>query len=253
MSGGRLALRQLRLEQRVFWRNPEAAFFGFALPLGLLGIFGATSHVDGPHQRADLAPHALLVPGILAFGLIVAAYSYLAVTFTSLRAEGVLKRIRATPMSPGLYVGAHLLSTLCTSVLIAIATISLGSAAFETTPVRPLTTVVVVMLGVTCFAALGIAISTVIPTPNSSGVITNATYLPLALVSGTFNTGLQLPSWLDHVVSVFPVRALTHGLRMGYDPAAHTWPTADLLVLAAWTAFGVIVSLRFFRWEPPSR
>ncbi|MEA2142016.1 MAG: type transport system permease protein [Solirubrobacteraceae bacterium] len=253
MSGAQLVVRQLRLEQRVYWRNPEAAFFGFALPLGLLAIFGATSQMDGPYQRADLAPHALLVPGILAFGLIVAAYGFLAATFTNLRAEGVLKRIRATPVSPRLYIGVHLLSTVCTSILIAALTIALGAAAFETAPVRPLTTIVVVMLGVTCFASLGIAISAFIPTPNSAGVITNATYLPLALVSGTFNTGLQLPTWLDRAVGVFPVKALTHGLRMGYDPAAHTWPTADLLVLLAWTALGVILSLRFFRWEPPTR
>ena len=35
------AWRQYRLERRMFWRNPSAAFFGVLLPLGLLAIFGA--------------------------------------------------------------------------------------------------------------------------------------------------------------------------------------------------------------------
>ena len=35
------AWRQFRLERRMFWRNPSAAFFNFLLPLLLLGMFGA--------------------------------------------------------------------------------------------------------------------------------------------------------------------------------------------------------------------
>ena len=36
-----LAWRQFRLERRMFWRNPTAAFFNFLLPLLLLALFGA--------------------------------------------------------------------------------------------------------------------------------------------------------------------------------------------------------------------
>ena len=99
-------------------------------------------------------------------------------------------------------------------------------------------------------AALGLAISTMIPTANASGAITNGTYLPLALISGTFNTSLTLPAWLDHIVSVFPIKALTDSLRAGYDPASHGPSVGSVLVLAAWTMSGVTVALRYFRWEP---
>ena len=43
MNDIRQALGQVRLEQRAFWRNPQSAFFTFALPVGLLLIFGAIS------------------------------------------------------------------------------------------------------------------------------------------------------------------------------------------------------------------
>ena len=85
-----LVTHQMVLEQRAFWRNPQAAFFTFALPLALLLGLGATSGDDA----------SLLVPGILAFGIIGASYGNLAATVASLRADGVLKRIRATPLSP---------------------------------------------------------------------------------------------------------------------------------------------------------
>jgi ABC-2 type transport system permease protein len=251
MSTARLVLRQAKLEQRAFWRNPEAAFFTFALPVGLLLIFGATA-TDKIPGRPDLRPLTLFVPGILAFGIIVAAYGNLAATIAILRSDGVLKRLRATPLSPSAYLGGQLTSVVGTSLATAAATLVLGWVVFAIAPpssaVAPLA--VTLVAGITCFAALGLAVSTFIPNGGSAGAITNGTYIPLALVSGTFSSNLHLPGWLDVIVHALPVRALTDALRAGYDPAAHHWPMANLTVLLAWTVIGVIVAQRRFRWEP---
>jgi ABC-2 type transport system permease protein len=252
MTGRRLLFHQIGLEQRAFWRNPEAAFFTFALPIGLLLIFGAISANDAVPGRPDLVGLTLFVPGILAFAVIVAAYGNLAATIAVLRADGVLKRVRATPLPPSMYLAGQLASVLATSTLIAVTTILLGRVAFGVTPrsggAVPL--LVVLVIGVLCFASLGLAISAVIPTADAAGAITNATYLPLALVSGTFSSNLVLPSWLDRIISAFPIKALTEGLRAGYDPAAPSWPVGSLLVLLAWAVLGIVLSRRFFRWQP---
>src|SRR5439155_19324052 len=104
-------------------------------------------------------------------------------------------------------------------------------------------------LAILCFAALGLAISTAIRRAETSGAITNGTYLPLALVSGTFSSALVLPSWLDHLVSALPIKALTTSLRAAYDPTAGV-PVASVLVLVAWAMIGIALARRFFRWEP---
>jgi ABC-2 type transport system permease protein len=252
MKGARLLARQAGLEQRAFWRNPEAAFFTFALPIGLLLIFGAVSTNDKVPGRPDIHGLTLFVPGILAFGVIVAAYGNLAATIAVLRSEGVLKRLRATPLPPATYLGGQLASVLATTLLTAVATVGLGRIAFGVAPrgpqIVPLLTVLA--LGIVCFASLGLAISAFIPAANAAGAITNGTYLPLALVSGTFNSGLKLPSWLDRVVSALPIKALTDGLRAGYDPAVHGWPLASLAVLAVWAVIGIALAHRYFKWEP---
>ena len=46
MSEAALVWRQYRLERRMFWRNPSAAFFNFALPLIFLALFGAVGNDD---------------------------------------------------------------------------------------------------------------------------------------------------------------------------------------------------------------
>ena len=253
MSAAAVVVRQARLEQHAFWRNPESAFFTFALPVGLLVIFGATAGTESIPARPDLPAVTFLVPRMLAFGIILAAYASLAATIAVLRSDGVLKRIRATPLAPGAYIAGQLLSVLTTCLLIAVTTIGVGAVAFGSAPGSPRSSValaVTLCLGITCFAALGLAISAFIPDGAAAGAITNGTYIPLALISGTFDTNLQLPAWLDTVVSALPIKALTDGLRLGYDPAAPMWPTSELAVLAVWAVVGITLAVRHFRWEP---
>jgi len=252
MTGPRLLWHQVGLEQRAFWRNPEMAFFTFALPVGLLLVFGFTSANDVVPGRPGLKALTFLVPGILAFGIIIAAYGTLAATIATLRSDGVLKRIRATPLAPGMYLAGQLTSVLVTSLVVGVSTIVLGRLAFGITPRGGGIPALIgsLALGIVCFAALGVAVSAIIPRAEAAGAITNGTYLPLALVSGTFSSGLTLPAWLDHVVSAFPIKALTDSLRAGYDPASNGPSAGSLLVLAAWTVLGVVLARRYFRWEP---
>jgi ABC-type multidrug transport system permease subunit len=151
-----------------------------------------------------------------------------------------------------MYLAGQLTSVLVTSLVVAVATITLGRLVFGVAPRSGGAPALFgsLALGVVCFAALGVAVSALIPRADAAGAITNGTYLPLALVSGTFSTGLTLPTWLDRVVSAFPIKALTDSLRAGYDPASHGPSPASLLVLAAWAMIGIVLARRFFRWEP---
>jgi ABC-2 type transport system permease protein len=252
MTRRRLLLAQVGLHQRAFWRNPESAFFNFTMPLGVLLLFGATSGNDPVPGRSDVRVLTLFVPGILAFAVVVVAYGNLAATLALQRADGVLKRLRATPLPPTLYLGGQLVSTVVVALLIALATIALGGAAFGALPRTAALPQLLLLLalGISCFAALGIAISAAIPTADAAGAVTNGTYLPLAMVSGMFSATLHLPPGVDAVVGLFPLKALADGLRSTYDPAASGLPVADAVVLVAWTVAGFLIARRWFRWEP---
>jgi len=245
-------LHQIRLNQKSFWRNPESAFFTFAMPLGVLLIFGATSTNETAPGRDDVDVLTLFVPGILAFAIVVVAYGNLAATVALQRADGVLKRIRATPLDPAIFLGGQLLSVLATTLLISAATVGAGAAAFGALPRAAAVPqlLVVLALGIACFAALGVAVSAAIPTADSAGAITNGTYLPLAMVSGMFSVDLQLPDTLDRIIGAFPLKALADGLRSAYDPAAQALPVGDIAVLLIWTIAGITLATRFFRWNP---
>ena len=89
--------RQYRLERRMFWRNPSAAFFNFLLPLLLLALFGAIFS----DREADLQ---VIVPGIAGMAVMSTTFSALAMNLTYLRESGVLKRIHGTPLPTSAYL-----------------------------------------------------------------------------------------------------------------------------------------------------
>ncbi|HXL91877.1 MAG TPA: ABC transporter permease [Streptosporangiaceae bacterium] len=243
----RLAARQAVLEQRSFWRSAEYALLTFALPLMLLLLIGGTSGGDFPDTRIRLI--MFFVPGILAFGVIVAAYVNLGAKIAVLRHDGVLKRMKTTPLPSAAYLGGLLASTVATAVAIAACTGLIGWLAFGAVP-RPaglLALAAGLVAGIGCFAALGLAISSVIRSAESAGPVATASYLPVAFVSGLFDPTLGLPRWLSLLVGALPVKALADVLQDGYT--VHAFPVVALLILLAWAAGGTGFAVWRFRWH----
>jgi ABC-2 type transport system permease protein len=245
----RLAAGQALLEQRSFWRSAEYALFTFVFPVMILLLIGAAnmgSQLPGTHIRNT----TVFVPGILAFGVIVAAYVNLGSKVAVLRHDGVLKRIRTTPLPAGAYIGGLLVSTVATVILITAVTGLGGWLAFGAAPRMGelLALVGGLVLGTMCFAALGLAISSVITSAESAGPVAYASFLPIAIISGVFDpTFSGLPDWLSRLVAAFPVKALAEVLQNTY--AVRPFPAWDLANLALWTAGGATFAVWRFRWH----
>src|SRR6516165_8071420 len=93
-----LAWRQYRLERRLFWRNPSAAFFNFLLPLLFLAAGGVI--LAGNQSQLNR-----LVPSIAGMSVMATTFTALAYNIVFLRERGVLKRIRGTPLPTSSYFG----------------------------------------------------------------------------------------------------------------------------------------------------
>src|SRR6201995_5010371 len=93
-----LGWRQYRLERKMFWRNPSAAFFNFVLPLLFLAGGGAIL-AGNQHQLNRL------IPAIAAMSVMSTTFTALAYNIVFLRERGVLKRIRGTPLPTLSYFG----------------------------------------------------------------------------------------------------------------------------------------------------
>ena len=248
-----LVLRQVRFEQRAFWRNRTRAFFSVAFALVFLVVFNA---INGGHRIDELGGISYatwFVPGILAYGLIMATFQNLATSTAIARDAGVLKRLRGTPLPAWAFLAGRILATLVTAAILVAATLALGVFAYGV-EIRTATLpglVLTLVLGSACFTSLGLAVTTIIPNAEAAPAITNVLILPLTFISGIWMVLAHAPAWLSTTARIFPVRALAHGLQTAFDPATpgHGVVGGDLLVLGAWTLAAVAVSLRWFRWE----
>ncbi|MGO9890471.1 MAG: ABC transporter permease, partial [Solirubrobacteraceae bacterium] len=97
--------------------------------------------------------------------------------------------------------------------------------------------------------ALGYAITAVIPNADAAAPVVNITILPLLFLSGIFIPfGNSTPGWILWVARVFPVRHFAAGLQAGYLGTPFHW--GDVAVVAGWGIAGLLLSVRFFTWEP---
>jgi len=237
------------MEQRTFWRSAEYALFTFALPLALLLLIGSTT-ASGDLPGTNVEGQMIFVPSIIAFGVIVAAYVNLGAKLATLRHDGVLKRIRTTPLPASAYLSGVLGSTAATTLAITACIMAIGAFAFHAVPRTSGLPEIAggLLLGVICFGSLGVALSSLARSAESAAPIANASYLPIAIMSGIFDPTFSVPNWLSAVVALLPVRALAQILEQGYTPVVHASVT-DLFVLLAWTAIGCALAAWRFRWH----
>ena len=242
---------QLRFEQRIFWRSREAAVFIFVFPLLLYALLGSVygDDIDGV-PAVDI-----LLAGLFGYGAANTAFGGLAITLVIRREAGVLKRLRATPLPPGVYLTAVLLSTLVTFALQSVALLLLGGLVFDASmPANRLGFAGAVVLGVVSFAGLGLAAAALIRSAEGVSAAVNVIILPMAFLSGAFGPTQDFPAVLQAIADVLPLTYfidIVDGVYLDGD-SLFADPTALAIVLA-WGAAGVFVALRRFGWMPRER
>ena len=254
MNTAELTLSQVRYTNKTFWRNPASAFFIFAFPLMFLVIFTAllghgTVRVS-PVKVVDISTY--YVAAMASFGVISACYTNIAISVSFQRDTGVLKRMNGTPLPSSAYFGARMLHALSVAVLLVVITAGFGRLLYSASIPTGLTLLrflVMLLVGAASFCALGFAITAVIPNADASPAIVNASILPLLFLSGVFiPLGSNAPAWIVWIARIFPVWHFARGMQAGFLGTAFSW--TDVLVVAAWGLAGLLLSVRFFSWEP---
>lgn len=244
-------LHQLRTEQRVFWRNREAAIFIFVFPLMLFMLLGAvySGTIEG-RPAADV-----LLAGMFGYGAANTAFAGIAIQLVIRREMGILKRLRSTPLPAATYLAATLVSTLIVFALQAVVLFVLGRVSYGShVPDRIGSLALVVLIGAAGFSGIGLATAALIRSAEGSSAVVNVILLPMAFLSGSFGPTRRYPDFLQAIGDVLPLKYFIEIVKAVYLDGEHVWsePGAIAVVLA-WGLAGVLVAARRFRWEPRDR
>ena len=245
--------RQFRFTNKAFWRNPASAFFTFIFPLLFLVIFTALlgNSTVAISPTLTIKTSTYYVFSMAAFGLISACYTNIAISVVFAREGGILKRLRGTPLPARSYLTARVLHATFVGFLLVAITVVFGRVVYGARipgAADLLLFVLTLLVGAGCFAAIGLAVSGIVPNEDAGPPIVNAIILPLLFLSGIFIASNNSPGWVTFIGRVFPVKHLVDAMRASYLGATFHW--SDIIVMAIWLVGAVVVAARTFRWEP---
>lgn len=243
---------QFRYATTSFWRTPVAAFFTLVFPLSFLVVVCAIAGNAVMDERSGARVAQFLTPVFAVFGACMAAFVSLALGVAYARESGALKRLRSTPLPPWIHLAGRVASAVYVSLIAIVLVTAVGVVFYGVDIVwRTLPAVLVTLVvGVACFAALGLAVVSLAPSAGATQALANGSLILLAFVSDVFV--VALPSWLDGVGWLFPLKHFVNAVADGFNPfltgSGFAWD--HLAVLVAWGVVGALVAVRFFTWEP---
>jgi ABC-2 type transport system permease protein len=213
----------------------------------IITIFGALMAGGGRSSYFyGLSPMEYYVPTIAAVSVLGSCYSQLAIVLAARRQDGILKRVRATPLPAWAYFLGLLAHCVMVSVVDVLLIVGVGSLYGVPFPTRWAPIAVALVLGAASFCALGVAVASLIRNSEAAPAVVQLVLFPLLFISGTY---LPIHSQaLSSVAGALPVRAFNQALL---GPFAHHagFDWKDLGVLLARGAVGALVAIRRFRWS----
>ena len=243
---------QTRYQNKIFFRNPTAAFFTLLFPLLIFVVFTTVFGNDDIGDGLKLAQY--FAPAMAVFAAVSASYTNIAVGTAYQRDEGILKRIRGTPVPAAVYLGGKIISAVIVAAVSVTVMLAIGVAFYgvqiyaRTLPAATVT----FFIGVGCFAALGLLVAGLVNSGEAATAITNATLLPLAFISGIFIIPSDdAPAWLETVANIFPLVHFVEPFTAAFDPNTTdaAWYILDLLYMVLWGVVALVLGIRFFKWE----
>ncbi len=237
-------------------RNPRVLVFGLAFPVILLVLFGSifSGGGNGTEKFAGgrIDTQSYFTAGMIAYAIALQGFTQLAISVTTLRETGQLKRLRGTPMPTWTFMVAQVLRVLAFTVFMVVLLLAIGVIAFgvkiPAEGVLPL--VVYVALGTAAMVTLGLAATVIFNSADAASSAAPFIAVMLSFVSGVFLSVTLLPNWLESVGRVFPLYHLAEGLQRSLVPGGGSGLNGtNVAVLAAWGLGGLVFAARRFRWE----
>ncbi len=251
---GALVGHQFRYDLRTYGRNYQSLFFTLGMPVMFLLIFASVfGHGKVSIGGFSMSTSVYYVPGIMTMGIVSASFGNLAASVIGTREAGIYKRRRATPIPAAALIASRALVVVAVSLAITVLLIVIGYAYGASVPARTAPALVLdVIVTTLALCCLGYALASVVRSRDAVMPIVLGITLPLYFISGVFVPSSEIPHWLLDVAAVFPVRHVAAALVSVYNPgttgSSIRW--VDLVIVAAWGGFGLIVAVRRFTWLP---
>lgn len=252
-------------ELKLYFRRGDSVFFTFLFPVVMLCIFSvafsnAPNVGSAPDGSGGISFAAFYLPGMVAAGMLLSGLQNLGVDIAGEKGDGTLKRLAGTPLPVYSYFIGKIGMVLASSILQVILLFIVARFAFgvelPSEPSKWLTFGWLFLFGVITSCVLGIAISALPRSGKSATAVVVPIVLLLQFISGVYLSFTGLPTWLQNIASIFPLKWMAQGMRSVFLPdsfkaaeAGGSWQIPEVaLVLGIWLVVGLVLCRLTFKW-----
>lgn len=243
-------LKMTWMEFKLFLREPVSAFFTLVFPLMMLFLFGSIYGNEPSQYFNGRGTIDISIPAYTAMIIATSGLMSITITMAAYRENGVLRRLRTTPISPFIILAAQVIvvfaMTLLGMLLLIIAGKLVYNVKFEGDALSVFGGFVLSSLS---FFGLGFILAGVMPTARTAQIVGMVFLYPMLFLSGAGFPKELLPEAIKKISVFLPltyVVNLLRGLWIGEAWSAHL---LDVGILVGMLILGVIVSAKTFRWE----
>lgn len=195
-----------------------------------------------------------ILPGQLGFSLLSTGVFGTAFVFFNLRQTLVIKRFFATPVRRSSIILGEGLARIGFALLGAVFIIVVGHFFFNFTLIHGITTVlnmlILSIIGLVVFMGFGFVVSGIAKSESTIPPISNIITLPQFLLSGTFFSIDNFPSWLQPISKALPLTYLNDAMRLIAFEGAGLWDVRQqILIMLIWGIGIYALAVKVFKWE----
>ncbi len=257
-STWQLSWQRVRLELQAFTRVREELIFTASLPILLLALFATIFGGEIESTGVDISQY--FVAGMLASTGITVGFQSLSAQLALEQQDGTLKRLAGTPMPKSAYVlgkiGLVVVVATLQSMVMAIGGVLFFDVSLPDAGGWGLL-ISVLLLNLAIWTMLGLAFSRIISSPRAGSAVATPPVLLLQFISGVYIYFESIPSWLQSVASIFPLRWAALGLRQALLPDSFqtaepggSWQTGAMFtMLGLWLIAAGLLAGLLFRWR----
>jgi ABC-2 type transport system permease protein len=233
-----------RFELRRLLREPRLFIFTVFMPVISYIVFTGVGDVSGQAEGVPVA--VTLMIGMAGYGAIIGVLS-IGVGVSTERTMGWLRQLRLTPLRPSRVVAVKAALATLTAIP-SVLTVGLAGTLqhhLHLSAGHWLAIVLVMWLGSTPFALLGLAIGYAAP-PQLAQPASFLTFFSLSVLGGLLVPTAAFPGGLQHLAHLLPSNRYA---ELGWRAAAGALPTGTgMVVLLGWTVlFGILAAMAYQR------
>jgi ABC-2 type transport system permease protein len=235
------------IETKVFVREPMGLVGSLLIPVVIYVLLGRALG-PAPRQMPAAVPFnvAIFAAVLIAVGAVLSLVAIMAIY----REGGILKRLRATPLSPLTILAAHVIVKLGFTLVSLLLLLMAGRRFFPGT-LTPhwLSFTLALVVSVLSILALGFVIASLVPTARFAQPVGAAVLYPMVGISGLFFPVSVLPPALQALAWMLPTTHAVALLQGTWDGVGWSALAPHIGALVLIFAAGSALAARVFRWE----